>query len=290
VQELEALLERTLRLVVNRLLSDDRDGANWVLVDAAPVTLTVDGRGVTDPVGFRGREIGATVFAALTRAEAIAAWGLVAQDLEFSSLTLAATPLALASGLPVSQGILVDVGGGTTDLIWCRAGRPVMLNSLPTGGGALTGLLLRTWHLSPERAERLKLAYSSGRMAAELGTQVLEVLSPGLQDWLEETEVAMARLNQEGLLPQHLYVLGGGSALPEVTEAVRSLAWSRRLQFARYPQVGHLRPTDVPGVVNRTSLGRELGDVSALALAAWAAQQQQPTDRPALILSELCQE
>ena len=55
VQELETLLERTLRLVVNRLLSDDRDGANWVLVDAAPVTLTVDGRGVTDPVGFRGR-------------------------------------------------------------------------------------------------------------------------------------------------------------------------------------------------------------------------------------------
>jgi cell division protein FtsA len=290
VQELEALLERALRLAVNRLLSDDRDGANWILVDAAPVTLTVDGRGVTDPVGFRGREIGATVFAALTRAQVIATWGRVAQELEFSSLTLAATPLALAASQPASQGILVDVGGATTDLIWCQTGRPVMLNSLPTGGEALTHLLLRMWNLSPERAERLKLAYSSGKMAAELGAQVLEVLSPGLQTWLEETETAMARLNQEGLLPQHLFMLGGGSALPEVTEAVRALAWSRRLQFARYPQVGHLRPTDVPGVVNRTGRGRGLGDVSALALAAWAAQQHQPAARPALILSELCQE
>jgi hypothetical protein len=99
----------------------------------------------------------------------------------------------------------------------------------------------------------------------------------------------MARLNQEGLLPENLYMLGGGSTLPELTEAVRSLAWSRRLHFARYPQVSHLQPTDVPGVVNRTSLGRGLGDVSALALAAWAAQQQRPADRPALILSELCQ-
>jgi cell division protein FtsA len=126
-------------------------------------------------------------------------------------------------------------------------------------------------------------------MAPDLGAQVLEVLTPGLQNWLQETELAMARLNQEGLLPQHLYMLGGGSALPEVIEAVRSLAWSRRLHFDRYPQVSHLQPTDVPGVVNRTALGRELGDVSAVALAAWAARQQQPADRPALILSELCQ-
>lgn len=165
-----------------------------------------------------------------------------------------------------------------------------MLNSLPLGGSSLTRLLLRMWNLAPDRAERLKQAYGSGKMPPELGAQVLEVLTPGLQNWLEETEVAMARLNQEGLLPEYLYMLGGGSTLPELTEAVRSLAWSRRLHFARYPQVGHLRPTDVPGVVNRTGLGQELGDVSALALAAWAARQQQPADRPALILSELCQD
>jgi cell division protein FtsA len=287
--ELEGLLERALRLAVNRLLSDTPDGAGWVLVDAAPVALTVDGRGVTDPVGFRGREMGATVFAALTRAEVITTWGMVAQNLEFSSLTLTATPLALAASLTTSEGILLDVGGTTTDLIWCRSGRPVMLNSLPVGGRELTRLLLRMWNLEPDRAERLKYAYSSGKMAPDLGAQVLEVLTPGLQSWLQETELAMARLNQEGLLPQHLYMLGGGSAMPEVLEAVRSLAWSRRLHFDRYPQVSHLQPTDVPGVVNRTALGRELGDVSAVALAAWAARQQQPADRPARILSELCQ-
>ena len=49
------------------------------------------------------------------------------------------------------------------------------------------------------------------------------------------------------------------------------LAWSRQLHFARYPQVDRLEPTDVPGVVNRTELGRSAGDVTALALAAWAA-------------------
>jgi hypothetical protein len=77
--------------------------------------------------------------------------------------------------------------------------------------------------------------------------------------------------------------------LPEMTDAVRSLAWSQRLRFARYPEVSRLRPTDVPGVRNRSGMGRELGDVSVLALASWVARQQRAGNRPARILSELCQ-
>ncbi len=288
-RELEGLLERVLRLTVNRLRSDALDEPGWVLVDAVPVALTVDGRGVTDPVGFRGREIGATVFAALARAEAIQTWGWVAQELEFSTLTVTATPLALAASLPVSHGILLDVGGTTTDVIWCRAGRPMLIDSLQTGGTTLTELLMRQWGLSLDRAERLKRAYGGGRLVADAQAQVREVLLPGLQAWLEETEASLARLNQEELLPEHLYLFGGGSMLPEIIDAVRSLAWSQRLQFTRYPQVNPLQPTEVPGVVNRTGLGRQRGDVSALALAAWLAEQQRPPDRPTRILSELCQ-
>lgn len=288
-RELRALLDRTLRLSVNRLRGFEGAEGGWVLVDTAPVGFTVDGRGVTDPVGFRGREVGATVFAALALAEVIETWGLVARELEFTALTLAAAPLALATVMSTSQGILMDVGGGTTDLIWCRAGRPYMLACLDSGGDALTDSLVRKWNRPAEWAERLKRAYSRGDLPPEGMSEVQEVLWSGLQAWLEETETVMARLNQDEALPQHLYLLGGGSALPEMTEAVRSLAWSQRLQFARYPQICRMQPTDVPGVVNRTSMGREMGDVSALALAAWIARLREPPERPGQILNELVQ-
>jgi hypothetical protein len=285
-RELEALLERALWLAVNRLRGDD---AGWLLVDAAPVSLTVDGRRVTDPVGFRGQEVGATVFAALARAQVVESWGLVAQELDFSALTLTATPLALAAGLSNVQGILVDVGGATTDLTWCRAGRPLLLDSLPTGGEALTRSLGMKWRLTSDRAEHLKRAYARGQLSDEANGQVQDVMSPVLQAWLGEAEMAMARMNREEPLPQRLYLLGGGSVVPEMADALRSLAWSRQLRFARYPQVERLPPTDVRGVVNRTNLGREPGDVSALALAAWTAHQTRPPDRPARILAELYQ-
>lgn len=288
-RELEVLLERALRLSVNRLQGSPSD-SDWILVDSALVALSVDGRGVTDLVGFRGREIGATVFAALARKEVIETWGRVAQELDFSSLTLTATPLALAAALSTTHAILLDVGGTTTDLIWCRAGRPVVVDSLPMGGTTLTRSLIRRWNLAPDRAERLKHAYSKGNLATEAREQVLKALAPALQAWFKGTESAMAQLNRDEPLPQNLYLCGGASGLPEMAEAVRALAWSQQLQFARYPQVSDLQPTDVPGVVNRTGLGRQLGDVSALALAAWAAQQERPPDRPTYLLNELCQE
>ena len=288
-KELEALLERALRLAVNRLLSDEPGRGGWLLVDAVPVALTVDGRGVTDLVGFRGQEIGAAVFAAMTRVETIKAWGAVADDLEFSSLTLTAIPLALAAGLPVGHGILLDVGGAVTDLIWCGAGRPVVMESLSIGGNELTNVLARKWGLTTDRAERLKRTYSDGQLSAEAESQIHATLRPALTRWLEDTETALARLSHDEPLPQSLYLLGGGSALPEIAEAVRSLAWSQRLRFDRYPEVRCLRPTDVPGVSNRSGRGRELGDVSALALASWVADQQPSVARPARILAELCQ-
>jgi cell division protein FtsA len=295
-RELVGLLGRTLRLVVNRLQGEappapSAAGAEWVLVEAVPVALTVDGRRVTDPVGFRGKEIGATVFAALSRLEVIEAWQRVAADLEFSTLILTAAPLALAAVPSGPQGILVDIGGATTDLTWWQYGCPVAFDSLSAGGGVLTQALVRKWGLSPDKAERLKRAYASGRLDEGARSEMLEVMSPLLRAWLAEAEAALVRLSEswEESLPERLYLLGGASALPGMAEAIGALAWSERLHFARYPQVGRLRPTDVPGVVNRTDLGRGAGDIAALALAAWAARESRPLDRPARILNEFCQ-
>jgi cell division protein FtsA len=148
---------------------------------------------------------------------------------------------------------------------------------------------MQEWDLSPERAERLKWIYASGRLEDKDRIRVRKVMQPVLDTWLEETEMALARLNREELLPQRLYLLGGGSALPDIVSAVRTLAWSDRLHFERYPQIEPLLPAQIPWVVNRTGYKRGAGDVSALALAAWAAGQTVPSDRPGRMLGELCQ-
>jgi cell division protein FtsA len=288
-QELEALLGRALRLAVHRLQGKCPNGQPWMLVDAAPVALAVDGRGVTDPVGFRCQELGATVFAALAAPASIETWKWVGRQLEFSELTLGTTPLALAEGFRDPQDLLVDVGGGTTQLTMARGGRPLAFLAFPLGGAALSEALMRRWHVPHDRAEELKHAYAGGKLAAEARLEVQEALLPTIQSWLQATEAALEQMNQDEPLPQQILMTGGGTALPEVVDSVRALAWSRRLRFRRYPEVRCIRPGDIPGVVNRTELGREPGDVAALALAAWTARQSQPIERPARILAALCQ-
>jgi cell division protein FtsA len=287
-RELEALLGRALRLAVNRLREPDE--RNWLVLEAVPVALTVDGRGVTDPVGFRGHEIGATVFAALAPAETVQTWQEVAEALDFATLTLTAAPLALAASMPELQGVVVDVGGATTDLTWWRSGRPLAVDSLPMGGVSLTQALLRRWGLPPEKAESLKRAYVAGRLTTEARAQVLEPMLPAVRAWLELTEASLAEMSEKAdePLPHRLFLCGGGTSMPEIVEAARSLVWSERLRFERHPQLDPLRPTDVTGVFNRTDCGQGPGDGPALALAAWAGRQRRPPDRPAQILSKLC--
>jgi len=295
-RELTGLLGRGLRLAVGQMsqphaqaaTAKNRDSAAWRLLDSAVVALTVDGHGVTDPVGFKGRDFGAVVYITLARLDAIDAWCKVARRLEFSALTLTAAPLALAAGFPEPRVVLIDVGGRTTDLICCQAGRPVAIDSLATGGSGLARTLIQKWGITPDKAEQLKRAYSGGRLTGEGAAQVKQLLAPAVQAWLTETETALVRLNQDEPLPHRLVLLGGGSLVPDIAEALRTLAWSQRLHFARYPEVGRLRPTDLPGVVNRTDLGRGGGDVTALALAAWAARQTGSPNRPARLMAELC--
>lgn len=287
-RELEGLLERALRLAVNRLLSTAPGEDEWLLVDTAPVALSIDGRGVTDPIGFRAAEMGATVFAALAEASTIAAWRAAAEEMEFRELLLVGTPTALAAGIAGQQGMLLDIGGEYTDLVWSRGGWPAAIDSLPSGSSALTRALVRRWNLAPDRAERLKHAYAAGRLKEDARREVREVLLPVIQAWLVQVEESLAHLNLDEALPSRLYLSGGGSAAGEMAESVGALAWSRRLTFQRHPEVHRLRPTDVPGVVNRTDLGQGAGDTAALALAAWAGRQQQPRERPAAILSQLC--
>ena len=303
-EELRSLLGRALRLAINQLrsgappatiseqtrgVSRPRQGPDWLLVDATTVVLQVDGQAVTDPVGFRAREVTATVFAALARVETIDLWRRVAEGLEFSMLTITAAPMALVSNLSESRGILVDVGGSTTSLTVWQAGKPVAMSSIPVGGAIFTRALMQTWDLSSDSAERLMRAYASGQLTDSDKSQVLDVMLPALRIWLEKTEGALARLRREKPLPERLFLLGGGSGLPEVMEAACALAWSEGLRFERYPLVERLRPTDVTGVLNRTDLGRGAGDVSALGLAAWTAYQSRPQGRPARILRDLCE-
>ena len=77
-----------------------------------------------------------------------------------------------------------------------------------------------------------------------------------------------------------IYLAGGGSALPEVKEQLRSFPWVDKLPFGRSPGVNVLRPVDIRGIYDSTGLLLDQQDITPMGLAFHAIQQQSEDQAP----------
>ena len=103
---------------------------------------------------------------------------------------------AANSVLEISDGVLVDVGGGSTGVGIFRDGELVSVGDVPGGGHHLNLILAGALGTSTEEAERLK---------REHGEDFLPIMRPGF----ERIAVSIERLSSGyGSLPVHL--AGGG--------------------------------------------------------------------------------
>jgi hypothetical protein len=287
-QELSGLLARGLRLAASRLpATAQTSDEGWLLADAAIVELTVDEQGVTDPVGFAGQKLGATLYVAVARHATVDLWEKVATELEFGTLTLVVRPLALAAIMTDRDGVLLSVGATETTIIHHRAGRPRAVACVPLGGLAVLQAMQREWDLSFSEAEALAAAHAEGRVRDEDRHLVPLVINPPLLRWVDESAQALAQIAGGDPLPAQFTALGGVTALPEMEAAVQSLSVSEGVSFRRYPQFRCLHPGQVPRVVNRAKGGRSAGDVSALTLASWVALQSGEQEYPVRVLGDL---
>lgn len=69
-------------------------------------------------------------------------------------------PTAANSVFQISDGVVVDIGGGTTGLAIFKEGKVVEIEDEPTGGTHLTLVLSGNMHISFEEAEQIKLDYA----------------------------------------------------------------------------------------------------------------------------------
>jgi cell division protein FtsA len=140
--------------------------------------------------------------------------------------------------------VLVDIGGGTTDIAIFIQGGIWHSVVLPVGGNHLTNDIVVVLHTPHNTAEYLKLKYGSAiaepPAEGEDDTIKTESFAPG-----EQLEVSQYYLNQiiqaraeqiveliateirrsgyEGLLPAGIVLTGGSSLLPRFDELVREM-------------------------------------------------------------------
>ena len=258
---------RIIELVQERAETKARQELAWELggkdvdvrlVNSALVRIDIDGYKVTNPIGFQGRDLVVEMYTAFAPMIHIGALERTAAELDLELLAVAAEPFAVARSVVGDDpnasvsAVLMDVGGGTTDIAVVNEGGVEGTKMFGIGGRAFTHSIERELDVSYAKAESIKVGLSSGKVAATQKEKVEKALSKTLSVWASGVELALAEFNKLDHLPQQILLCGGGSSLEMLIDTLEEGDWYKDLPFTKKPTVQHIKPDEVIGITDKT--------------------------------------
>ncbi len=232
------------------------------LINSALVSLRIDGYKVTNPIGFKGKEVIVQIYTAFAPLVHISAIERVCDELQLDLVTIAVEPFAVCRACLGDNidsnfsGIVMDIGGGTTDIAVVDDGGVDGTKMFSIGGRSFTHQVAERLGLSFEDAEKLKLLSENPNMKPELREKFDKAIARNLDVWQAGVELAIEEFDQVETLPGQILLCGGGASLSAIPEILATGDWYKDLPFARRPIISLIEPTDIPGIVNDTD--REL--------------------------------
>ena len=282
--------EQIIRLVQERAEARAKQQLAWEmggkevqirLVNSALVRIDIDGYPVTNPVGFQGSEVVVQLYTAFAPLIHIGALERTAQELDLDLVAVAAEPFAVARSVigndPSANmsAVLVDVGGGTTDIAVLHDGGVQGTKMFGIGGRAFTRSIERELGVSFAKAENFKLALGNEHIAADKHKQISKALDSTLDVWASGIELALSEFKDLDHLPHQILLCGGGSSLDPLVDRLEHSDWYRELAFARKPSVQHIQPDEVVGVYDDTGSVTDHTFITAMGLLRVGLDTQQ---------------
>lgn len=242
------------------------------LVNSALVHMEIDGYPVTNPVGFQGKEVLVQLYTAFAPMIHIGALEQVASKLDMDLLAVAAEPFAVARSIVGDtddsslSAILMDVGGGTTDIAVLNEGGVQGTQMFGIGGRAFTKSIVRDLEINFSQAERLKLSIDNDEIPEKLHSKVEDSLSKTVKVWRSGIELALSEYSNLEHLPHDILLCGGGASLQMLIDELEGSSWYRELPFARKPSVKYISPDEVVGIHDTTETLDDHTFVTAMGL------------------------
>ncbi|MBI2588865.1 ethanolamine ammonia-lyase reactivating factor EutA [Candidatus Saccharibacteria bacterium] len=270
---------RIIELVQERAETKARQQLAWELggkdvevrlVNSALVRIDIDGYKVTNPVGFQGRDIVVEMYTAFAPMIHIGALERTATELDLELLAVAAEPFAVSRSVVGDDpntsvsAVLMDVGGGTTDIAVVNEGGVEGTKMFGIGGRAFTHAIERQLDIDFADAEALKVGLSSGASAKQEAVE--KALDKTLNVWINGVELALAEFDKLDHLPHRLLLCGGGSSLQMLVERLEGPEWYKALPFTKKPLVQHIRPDEVVGITDTTGDASDYTYITAMGL------------------------
>ena len=269
--------EKALERIKNQIAWETgNQSVDIKLINAAIVNVRIDGYKVATPMGFQGKNVSISIFNAYAPTVHLGALETIADELDLSALSIVAEPYAVSRAIPTEDerdfhAIFIDVGGGTTDIAVVRNGCLEGTKMFAIGGHSFTKHLAQECGVPFEEAEHAKVAYSRNSFQEEQISipidTVTKVMREDTKIWMGGLELALSEFLKNDVLPGRILLCGGGTAIPEIVDAVSDERWRGELFFPPNVEIRYLLPKDVARMTDSTKELVSPQDVTPLALA-----------------------
>lgn len=243
------------------------------LINSAIVSISIDGYKISNPIGFKGTDVVIQFYTAFAPLVHISAIEKVCAELSLELLAVAVEPFAVCRaclGDDIDNGfsgIVMDIGGGTTDIAVVDDGGVEGTKMFGIGGRSFTHQIAEALGVDFDTAEKYKLSIKNpAKVPADVRDQMLMAVRRNLAVWLSGVEITLDEFNLNDMLPNKILLCGGGAGLSELQEVLATTDWFKELPFARRPVVHLVENADIPGIHNQTSATLDYSYVTALGL------------------------
>ncbi len=232
----------------------------------------IDGVKVDNPIGFTGKDVTYRVFSTFAPSMHINSLREIAASLGLEILSIEVEPYAISRAMKGGRdknfaAIILDIGGGTTDVAVVDKGGIVGTRMFAFGGRVFTKRISKDLELELNTAEQRKLDYADGKLGNKEQEEVKKALAKDIPVWCEGVELALSELDDLENYPTQIYICGGGSGLNDLREAMIEYPWLHTLPFLKYPKTSLLFPNQLMDVNDETKSVINPADVAPLALA-----------------------
>jgi cell division protein FtsA len=224
----------------------DRPDENRQVIHAMPISYTLDGeQGIRNPIGMHSRSVEVDTHVITADRARLQLLTQAVRDAGIEVDALVMEPLA--SGLAtltrdeMDRGtLLIDIGGGTCDMVAFRGGRVSYTGVVPIGGYQFTNDICLTYNVDRDSAEQAKLEHGhtepaavdpDGMVSMSLADRPTNIPIPAreLAQLLRERATEMAQLiriklddAKSGQVGSVKVVLtGGASELPGIADIIQ---------------------------------------------------------------------
>ena len=151
------------------------------------------------------------------------------------SIDVRPSHIAVASLLihenPGKDLLLIKIGGKITEVSGVKDGVLVWTESFHEGGDNITRSITDSLNISLSRAEEIKKQYETLILPDNIVNPTREIIEKDVLAWREVLHTLLRE--KQFLVPQNIYLYGGGSRLKAISRALKEKTWTKDLTYQK---------------------------------------------------------